>query len=414
MATFGPDLPPRTGHHELQVLDVHFARRAQRRLAQNAAAARLEASSPLELEEACLDDPPAADVISSDEDISVVETRATEAQTVQAPQARQGPASSRARSRSRGRQSGVVSSGPIDLVELDQLDPPGIESAATSALPSFYVHTFEYGDMARCCSSCREFFLPGQLRLGFLLHSAQDDEAIWMHAPRCLRRGNFEVSLLESVAFDTDLSDQVRARVLEELAAINARHTEARWPGQARAAVQATKPWHCNIQRLDERMEPAWSVAWSVVRVPLPVVQSEPASRPGLAARAARSTLHAAHEARWAAIDAQLERADELTRDDQIPDALTQLAPASRPDDINDLLASVPCQKLEVACQEPCAVCYEEMVVGEEIRRLPCLHNFHRACIDRWIKVKATCPLDNLNVRDLIAKQREGTSGSSQ
>ena len=73
-----------------------------------------------------------------------------------------------------------------------------------------------------------------------------------------------------------------------------------------------------------------------------------------------------------------------------------------------------PCQKLQVACQEPCAVCYEEMVVGEEIRRLPCLHNFHKACIDRWIKVKATCPLDNLNVRDLIAKQREGNSGSSQ
>ena len=365
-------------------------------------AARLETSSALELEEACLDDPPAADVISSDEDISVVETGATQAQP---------SGSSRGRSRSRGRQSGVASSGPIDLVELD---PQGNAESAASALPSFYVHTFEYGDMARCCSSCREFFLPGQLRLGLLLHSAlQDDEAIWMHAPRCLRRGNFEVSLLESVAFDTDLSDQVRARVLEELAAINARHTEARWPGQARAAVQATKPWHCNIQRLDEHMDPAWSVAWSVVRVPLPVVQSEPASRPGLAARAARSTLHAALEARWAAIDAQLERADDLTRDDQIPDALTQ-APASGPDDINDLLASVPCQKLQVACQEPCAVCYEEMVVGEEIRRLPCLHNFHKACIDRWIKVKATCPLDNLNVRDLIAKQREGNSGSSQ
>lgn len=45
-----------------------------------------------------------------------------------------------------------------------------------------------------------------------------------------------QVSLLESVAFDRDLSDQVRARVLEELAAINARINEARWPGQARAS----------------------------------------------------------------------------------------------------------------------------------------------------------------------------------
>ena len=54
------------------------------------------------------------------------------------------------------------------------------------------MHCFEYGDVARCCSSCREFFLPGQLRLGF-----QHEEAVWMHAPRCLRRGNFAVSLME-------------------------------------------------------------------------------------------------------------------------------------------------------------------------------------------------------------------------
>ena len=396
MATFGPDLPPRTGHHELQVLDVHFARRAQRRLAQNAAAARLENSSPLELEDICVDDPPPADVISSDEDVSVVETSAPPAPSVP---------SSRVRSRSRGRAS-------IDIVELEA---DATETAlASPALPSFYVHTFEYGDTARCCNSCHEFFLPGQLRLGLLLQSDEVSQAIWMHAPRCLRRGNFEVTLLESVAFDTDLSDQVRARVLEELAAINARHTEARWPGQARVAVQATKPWQCNIQRLNDQLEPAWSVAWSVVRVPLPVVQSEPASRPGLAARAARSTLHAALEARWAAIDAQLERAEELVRDDQIPDALTH-ASSSRADDINDLLSSVPCQQLEVACQEPCAVCYEDMVVGEEVRRLPCLHYFHKACIDRWIKVKATCPLDNLNVRDLIAKQSgPSTAGPSR
>ena len=75
-----------------------------------------------------------------------------------------------------------------------------------------------------------------------------------------------------------------------------------------------------------------------------------------------------------------------------------------------ELLSSVPCHKLEggstaQALHEPCAVCYEDMVLGEEVRRLPCLHYFHRACIDRWLKVKATCPLDNLNIRELIAKQ---------
>lgn len=86
-------------------------------------------------------------------------------------------------------------------------------------------------------------------------------------------------------------------------------------------AAQNTKPWHCDIQRLDEQLEPASSVAWSMVRVPLPVVNSTRASRPGLAARAARSALHVALEARWAAIDAQLQQAEEMR---EIPDSLSQ------------------------------------------------------------------------------------------
>lgn len=108
------------------------------------------------------------------------------------------------------------------------------------------------------------------------------------------------MSAKESVAFDASLQDQVRARVLEELAAVNARQTESRWPGQAPLQLQSPRPFHCDLR------------PWSVVRVPMPVVTSQPSSRPGLAARAARSALHAALEARWAAIDAQLLRAAEL------------------------------------------------------------------------------------------------------
>ena len=156
---------------ELQVLDVHVAQRAQRRLAQHAASARVrEMGRPVELEDACLEAPDPPDVISSDEEIAVVATSSQQIPT------------ERARSRS----------PPREVVELDSPDEE-------VGLPSFYVHTFEYGDMARCCSSCREFFLPGQLRLGLLLESA--DEAIWMHAPRCLRRGNFEARVVQSLNF---------------------------------------------------------------------------------------------------------------------------------------------------------------------------------------------------------------------
>ena len=61
MAVYGPDMAPRTANHELEVLDVHVARNAQRRLAENARAARDENATLLELEEHCLEDPPVAD-----------------------------------------------------------------------------------------------------------------------------------------------------------------------------------------------------------------------------------------------------------------------------------------------------------------------------------------------------------------
>lgn len=40
-----------------------------------------------------------------------------------------------------------------------------------------------------------------------------------------------------------------------------------------------------------------------------------------------------------------------------------------------------------------CAVCLCDFERDEWLRRLPCGHNFHRICIDKWLKRNKVCPL---------------------
>lgn len=43
--------------------------------------------------------------------------------------------------------------------------------------------------------------------------------------------------------------------------------------------------------------------------------------------------------------------------------------------------------------QRRCPVCIEEFAEGDEQRRLPCFHTFHRGCVDQWLEEREACPL---------------------
>jgi len=64
---------------------------------------------------------------------------------------------------------------------------------------------------------------------------------------------------------------------------------------------------------------------------------------------------------------------------------------------------------LSVQSIAPCAVCLAALEEGEEARRLPCQHFFHRECIDSWLSKSCHCPV----CRDVVDKQSARSSDDS-
>eukprot|EP00899_Mesostigma_viride_P014981 jgi/Mesvir1/23484/Mv22332-RA.1 len=48
---------------------------------------------------------------------------------------------------------------------------------------------------------------------------------------------------------------------------------------------------------------------------------------------------------------------------------------------------------VEEVSDELCSICLEELQEGDVMRTLPCVHAFHIACIDPWLRQQAACPV---------------------
>jgi hypothetical protein len=47
----------------------------------------------------------------------------------------------------------------------------------------------------------------------------------------------------------------------------------------------------------------------------------------------------------------------------------------------------------EIINKDYCKICYQDFNIKEYKRNLKCNHFFHKKCIDKWIKIKNTCPI---------------------
>ena len=65
----------------------------------------------------------------------------------------------------------------------------------------------------------------------------------------------------------------------------------------------------------------------------------------------------------------------------------------------------------DVKGKKVCLICMTDFIPEDETRQLPCFHEFHQKCIDRWFEeqrgkgIDASCPVDRIKVRDLLKQQ---------
>ena len=72
------------------------------------------------------------------------------------------------------------------------------------------------------------------------------------------------------------------------------------------------------------------------------------------------------------------------------------------PRELRDMLPRVEV-RVQPDPPDKCAICMEEIEVGEVRRGLPCQDAYHAACIDEWFEQKTTCPVCQVDMRDVLS-----------
>ena len=119
------------------------------------------------------------------------------------------------------------------------------------------------------------------------------------------------------------------------------------------------------------------------------------AARPFLPGIESLESLSAQLESHIAQMRAQLSGEDSAPRESGAGD---------------DALARMPTRvfsETDSAETPTCAVCMCDAEAGDTLRRLPCGHEFHKTCVDRWLAGHRTCPMCKSDVV-------EGAEGGSR
>mmetsp|Transcript_51035 Transcript_51035/g.81293 ORF Transcript_51035/g.81293 Transcript_51035/m.81293 type:complete len:176 (-) Transcript_51035:32-559(-) len=66
-------------------------------------------------------------------------------------------------------------------------------------------------------------------------------------------------------------------------------------------------------------------------------------------------------------------------------------------------IARIPTKVLTQDSSESCIICLLPHCQNEQIRKLPCKHEFHADCIDIWVSKRPRCPMCKLDIIEPIS-----------
>lgn len=277
----------------------------------------------------------------------------------------------------------------------------------TTPLPSLYAEKVRHSAAAESCRGCHQRFAVGQIRLGYVPQGCEEPGASdirWLHAPRCLLGGLLRADAGSIVAFGPHIRADDRERILAVLGLVP--------PTATNQPMERTQPWFYRVAH-QQKWERHQVLAPGAPRPPPSTPEARPAlSENSIMARAVLARAGRYHRDLLARRRVRNIEAREVPRprrgvDRQAPRASGVLRePREEPTVPEQLQRAAPVEKLTVTLGDTCVICRDHMRAGEEVRRLPCLHVFHSSCLERWMQVKTTCPLDNLTLDDMLATSR--------
>lgn len=84
--------------------------------------------------------------------------------------------------------------------------------------------------------------------------------------------------------------------------------------------------------------------------------------------------------------------------------------------DVDALLNALPVGDVTVSSavlDKSCQICMSLYEVGEQFTTLPCLHQYHPACIQNWLARKTTCPICLTSVAEAIRTANESSASAA-